>query len=327
MERLDSPPFFLLAEKLRTKYWEQSSVRCVFPDAHAVEGTVDEKKGDQEKSRREDVGQCCAVLCRGQLHGELDGEQAEERRELDDWIECDGRGVLERIADGVANDSSVVERGALLFELDLNDLLGVVPGAAGVGHENGLIQAKNGDGEKVADKKEGLDESEGQRGKKYRDENVQHAFLRVLRANLDDFLAVCDAGGSGSFELDVGFDEFNSAVSARSYGLRGSAGEPVNHGATGDQAENERRVKERKIIDVLAQAFGERHDDRKDHRGCPDDRCADEHGFGSSLESVAGAIVAFEHFLGAPKIHVDVVILLELSFDARNLFNQGKLID
>src|SRR5438034_3009767 len=91
MERLDSPPFFLLAEKLRTKYWEQSSVRCVFPDAHAVEGTVDEKKGDQEKSRREDVGQCCAVLCRGQLHGELDGEQAEERRELDDWIECDGR--------------------------------------------------------------------------------------------------------------------------------------------------------------------------------------------------------------------------------------------
>src|SRR2546430_8460887 len=136
MERLDSPPFFLLAEKLRTKYWEQSSVRCVFPDAHAVEGTVDEKKGDQEKSRREDVGQCCAVLCRGQLHGELDGEQAEERRELDDWIECDGRGVLERIADGVANDSSVVERRAFLLELDLNDLLGVVPGASGVSHEN-----------------------------------------------------------------------------------------------------------------------------------------------------------------------------------------------
>ena len=86
-------------------------------------------------------------------------------------------------------------------------------------------------------------------------------------------------------------------------------------------------MKERKIVDVLAQAFGERHDDRKDHRGCPDDRCADQHGFGSSLEGVAGAVVGFQHFLGAPKIHVDVVILLELSFDARNLFNQGKLID
>src|SRR5207247_1753805 len=170
MERLDSPPFFLLAEKLRTKYWEQSSVRCVFPDAHAVEGTVDEKKGDQEKSRREDVGQCCAVLCRGQLHGELDGEQAEERRELADGME--------------------------------------------------------------------FDVSESQCGEKYRDENVQHAFLRVLGANLDDFLAVRDAGGSGSFELDIGFDEFNRAVSAGGYRLRASASEPVNHGATGDQAQH-----------------------------------------------------------------------------------------
>src|SRR5438874_11026233 len=124
MERLDSPPFFLLAEKLRTKYWEQSSVRCVFPDAHAVEGTVDEKKGDQEKSRREDVGQCCAVLCRGQLHGELDGEQAEERRELDDWIECDGRGVLERLAKVLPTAVGAWSGVAFLLELTFKVLLG-----------------------------------------------------------------------------------------------------------------------------------------------------------------------------------------------------------
>src|SRR5256885_8798780 len=36
-------------------------------------------------------------------------------------------------------------------------------------------------------------------------------------------------------------------------------------------------VEQRKIVDVLAQAFGERHDDRKDHRGCADDRRSEEH--------------------------------------------------
>src|SRR5438105_4227229 len=140
-----------------------------------------------------------------------------------------------------------MQRRAFLLEFNFNDLLRIVPGTAGVSHENGLIQAKNGDGEKVADEKEGLDESEGQRGKKYRDENVQHAFLRVLGANFNDFLAVRDAGGSGSVELNVGYDESNRDVSARSYGLRGSAGEPVNHGSTGHQAQNERRSTERQI--------------------------------------------------------------------------------
>ena len=36
----------------------------------------------------------------------------------------------------------------------LDDLLGVVPGAAGVGHEDGLEQAADGDADQVADEEE-----------------------------------------------------------------------------------------------------------------------------------------------------------------------------
>src|SRR5207302_955419 len=128
----------------------------------------------------------------------------------------------------VANDRGIVEGCALLLELDFNDLLGVVPSAAGVGHEDGLVQAEDGDGEKVADEEERLDESEGQRGEEYGDEDVQHALLRVLGANLDDLFAVGDAGGSSSFELNVGLDEFDRAVRAGGHRLRARAGEPVN---------------------------------------------------------------------------------------------------
>ena len=144
-----------------------------------------------------------------------------------------------------------MERRALLLEFDFNDLLGGVPGASGIGHENGLVQAEDGDGEKVADKKERFDKGKGQSGEEHRDEDVQHAFLRVFGANLDDLFAVGNAGGGSSFELDVGLDKFDRAVSTSGHGLRGSAGEPVNHGTTGDQPQNKRRMEERKIIDVL----------------------------------------------------------------------------
>src|SRR5437899_2041684 len=105
-----------------------------------------------------------------------------------------------------------MQRRALLLHLHFDDFLGVVPGAAGVSHENGLIKAEDRDGEKVADEKEWLDESESQRSKKNGDENVQHALLRVLGANLDDLLAVRHAGCRGTFQFDVGLDEFHSAV-------------------------------------------------------------------------------------------------------------------
>ena len=199
-----------------------------------------------------------------------------------------------------------------MLQLDFDDFLGVVPGAAGVGHEDGLVQAEDGDREQVADEEERLDEGEGERGEEDGDEDVEHALLRVLGADFDDLLAVGDAGGGCAVELDVGLDEFDRAVGAGGDGLRGGAGEPVDHGAAGDQAEDERRVEERELVDVFGEAVGQGHDDREDHRGGADDRGADQHGLGGGFEGVAGAVVGFEHFLGALEVHVDVVVLLQL---------------
>jgi hypothetical protein len=54
-------------------------------------------------------------------------------------------------------------RGCPWLELDLDELLGVVPGAAGVGHEDGLVEAEDRDRDQVADEEERLEEGEGQR--------------------------------------------------------------------------------------------------------------------------------------------------------------------
>ena len=114
-----------------------------------------------------------------------------------------------------------------------------------------MIEAEDGDGEKIADEEERLDEGEGKRCEKDGDENVEHALLRVERADFDDFFAVRDRGFFHAFELDVGFDEFDGPVSASGDGLRGRAGEPIDHCAAGDEAQDERRVEKRKIIDVF----------------------------------------------------------------------------
>ncbi len=80
-----------------------------------------------------------------------------------------------------------------------------------------------------------------------REEDVEHALLRVLRADLDDLLAVLDRGLLGAFELDVRLDELDRAVGAGGDGLHGGAGEPVDDRAAGDEAEQERRVEHREL--------------------------------------------------------------------------------
>src|SRR5262245_59539629 len=55
-------------------------------DAHAVERAVDEhdRHGEEEAGKR--VAYACAGVAR-EAHGQLDGQEAEERRELDDGVE------------------------------------------------------------------------------------------------------------------------------------------------------------------------------------------------------------------------------------------------
>src|SRR6266576_3331168 len=140
-------------------------------DPHGVERAPDEHQGNHQERGREHEAQRRAPLG-GQRDGELDGEESEQRRELDDGIHGDRRRVLERIADGIAHDRGVVERRAFLLQLGLDDLLGVVPSAARVGHEDGLVETEQRDRDQVADEEVRLEERERERCEKDGQEDV-----------------------------------------------------------------------------------------------------------------------------------------------------------
>ena len=133
---------------------------------------------------------------------------------------------LNGIAHRIADHRRVMQRRAFLLQLHFDNLLGVVPCGARIGHKDRLVEAEDGDRNQVADEEERLEESEGQRGKEDADEDVEHALLRVLRADGHHLLAVRHRGLFRAFQLDVGFDELHGAVGAGGDRLRGSAGKP-----------------------------------------------------------------------------------------------------
>ena len=117
-----------------------------------------------------------------------------------------------------------------------------------------------------------------------------------------------------AFELDVLLDELDRAVGAGRHRLHRRAGEPVDHRAAGDQAEQERRVQDRQLRDrrLVLEALGQRHDDREDHRRRADHRGADQHRLGGRLEGVAGAVVLLEQLLGHLEVGREAELLLDL---------------
>ena len=77
----------------------------------------------------------------------------------------------------------------------------------------------------------------------------------------------------------------------------------------------------------MGQSVGQGHDDRENHRGCAHHGGADQHRLGRSLEGIAGSIVGFQQVFRAFELHVDAVVLLQLGFDAGNVFDQRQLVD
>ncbi len=184
----------------------------------------------------------CATCFQSQFHRKLHCQQAEQGCEFDHRIHRHRGRILERIAHRIADDRGIVQRRAFLFQFNFHNFFGIVPGAAGVRHEDRLIQTENSDRDQISNEVEGLDKGKRQRGEKDREEYIEHALLRVLRADLHNFLAVGHRGFLHSFQPNVRFNELDCAVSARSYRLRGSAREPINHCSAGDQSQNKRRM-------------------------------------------------------------------------------------
>ncbi len=137
-----------------------------------------------------------------------------------------------------------MQRSAFHLQLNFHNFLGIVPGAAGVRHEDGLVETEDRNGNQVADKEKRLNKGKSQRGEEHSQEDIEHALLRVLGADLHDFLAVFNRRFLHALKLDVLFDELHRAVSSGGYRLHGSAGKPINDGAAGDQAKNKWRMQQ-----------------------------------------------------------------------------------
>ena len=127
--------------------------------------------------------------------------------------------------------------------------------------------------------------------------------------------------------MDIGLDELNRAIGPGGDCLCRSAREPEDHCPAADQPQHEGRMQQREFIHVIGESVGQRHDDGERHGGCAHHRRADQHRLGRGLEGIAGAIVGFQQMLAAFELCVDVEVLLQLGFDARNFFDQRQLVD
>lgn len=100
----------------------------------------------------------------------------------------------------------------------------------------------------------------------------------LIGADLHDLLGVLRRrlGVGVQIQVDVGLDVLDRPVGAGRDRLGGGTGEPEDHGATGDETEQERSVDRAQQRGDLAQVgerlvtcevLGEEQDDREDHRG------------------------------------------------------------
>ena len=219
-----------------------------------------------------------------------------------------------------------MQRGVLLFQIDLDDFLRVVPAAAPVRHEDRLEQAEERDADQVADEEVGVEEGQRQGHEEDHDEDVDHSLLRVDRADLHDLLAVAD-GGFLLVQLDVFLDVDDRPVGAGHHGLHGGSGEPVDHAAAHEETENDLRMDQAQFGDDVAEEPLEQNDDPEDHRRGADDGRADEDRLGRGLEGISGPVGGFEEVFRLLEIGFDAVMLFHDLFGVFTALDHRKLVD
>src|SRR5260370_3603191 len=296
-------------------------------DAHAVETTVYEdyrySEEDHGEARRQG-----RTLLGGEIDGHGNGQQSEQRGELDDRVEGHTAGVLEGIANRVADYAGIMQRSALGPQFGFHDFLRVIPCTAGIGHEDGLVQTEQGDGDEVAYEEEGFEERERKGCEEYHQEDVEHAFLGILGADFDHLLGIFDGSLLFGIELDVLLDEFHRAVGAGGDGLGAGAGEPVDDGAACNEAEQEGRVHQGDVDHVLIlQTVSECHDCGENHGGGADHGGADEHRLGRGLARIGRGSGFFQVFLGLFEVRFETEGLLNVGLDDGHGFEGGKFVD
>ena len=134
-----------------------------------------------------------------------------------------------------------MEISALLAEIHLDYFLGVVPGAARIGHENSLEQPEECDPNQIADEEIRIKERQGQREAEDHDEDVPHPFLGIFSADAHHLFAVLVRRRLG-VEPHIFLDINHRAIRAGHHRLARRPREPVNHRATHDQAKDNFRL-------------------------------------------------------------------------------------
>ena len=86
-------------------------------------------------------------------------------------------------------------------------------------------------------------------------------------------------------------------------------------------------MQQRQVVDVHGKALGEGHDDGEDHGSRAHHGGSDQHRLGRRFESIAGAVVLFQHVLGPLEVHVDVVVLLQFALNVGYLLDERQFID
>ena len=230
---------------------------------------------------------------------------------------------------------------SLGFHIDLDDLLGVVPSAACVSHEDGLEETEDGDGDEVGDEEAhgvvaadgggGGEAGEGEGEAEDGDEDVYHAALSVVGAYLDDFLRLGGVGflGSVGVELDVLLDILHGTVGACGDSLHACAREPKDDAAAEDEAEDGVGVEEVEDgggLDV--EGLLNHEDEGENHGGGAYDGGAYEDGLGGCLEGVACSVVGFEVVLGFFEVGLESELALDLAGGLLDVvLDEGELID
>ena len=182
-----------------------------------------------------------------------------------------------------------MERGVFLLQIDFDDLLGVIPATAGIGHEDSLEETEEGDPDEVADEEVGIDEGQGQGHEEDDDEDVDHPLLGVNGTDLDDFLTVfyrCFR----LVEIDIFLNVNDGPVGARYNGLDRGAGEPVDHAAAHEEAEDNFRLDETKFCYNMTEHLLQEDNNPEDHGRGADDGGADEDRLGCGFKGVACAV-------------------------------------
>src|SRR5690606_36745997 len=138
-------------------YAKRVRPRLAGPSSHGVRWRSAEHRLDELDGLADERAELDALLPVAVHPGEPGREdERHDAHQLDEDVHGRPGGVLERVADGVTDDGGLVRLGALAaVGAALDVLLGVVPCATGVGHEEG--EEDTGDGGAGEEAAEGVE--------------------------------------------------------------------------------------------------------------------------------------------------------------------------